>query len=332
MKRLLYISSGKKTLSDLTPSLTLAFKHLEEKRKDFRFQTHSLLKESLEMLDKKIKIFQPTIIVIFGQDTHLAFEYVKHINVPIGLWVVNDPYRISDYYDKAKQYDFIITEESSCVPFYKKQLNIYAFHFPLGVNEQNYYPIPNVNKRYDFSFIGNATPSRLSFFHSLLKTQHNHTYILVGKGWNQLRQYKLFKNQIKSVIMKPRDVCKIYNQSKIVLNLHRSDSDLNKNPYQLKALTPNNRTFDICAAKSFQLVSYREGLKDYFDLNKEIVSFHDASDLADKINYFKQNKKKRELIAKNGFIRTLQCHTYKQRVETLLNTLPDELNIIRPFQ
>ncbi|GAE30932.1 CgeB family protein [Alkalihalobacillus hemicellulosilyticus] len=332
MNRLLYISSGKKTLSDLTPSLTLAFKHLEDSRKGFRFQTHSLLKESLEALEKKLKTFHPTIIVIFGQDTHPALEYVKHMNVPIGLWVVNDPYRISDYYDKAKQYDFIITEESSCVPFYKKQLNIHAFHFPLGVNEQNYYPIPNVNKCYDFSFIGNATPSRLSFFDSLLKRQHSHTFILIGKGWNQLRQYKRFQHQIKSMFMKPKDVCKIYNQSKIVLNLHRSDNDLNKNPYQLKALTPNNRTFDICASKSFQLVSYREGLTDYFDLNKEIVSFHDARDLTDKINYFIQNKKKRELIAKNGFIRTLQCHTYKQRVETLLNSFTDELTIIRPVQ
>ncbi|WP_062047158.1 glycosyltransferase [Bacillus sp. JCM 19034] len=254
------------------------------------------------------------------------------MKVPIGLWVVNDPYRISDYIHKAKKYDFIITEESSCVPFYKKELNIQSFHFPLAVNERNYYPIPKLKKRYDFSFIGNATPSRIAFFNSLLKKIKCDDFILIGKGWKDLSQYKKYINQIQLKLISPKEVCQIYNQSKIVLNLHRSSNDQNKNPYRLKALTPNNRTFDICATNSFQLISYREELGNYFELNKEIVAFDHVNDLAQKINHYNVHKELRETIAKNGYLRALREHTYKERVASLLNTLPIELKVIRSFK
>lgn len=332
MNRILYISSGKKTLSDLTPSLTHAFLHLEKERDDFQFLAHSVLNETLQSLTKKITEFQPTMIVIFGQDTHEALQYVKHVKVPIGLWVVNDPYRMADYIHKAQQYDFIITEESSCVPFYKKELNIQSFHFPLAVNEKNYYPIPKLKKIYDFSFIGNATRSRIAFFNTLLKKTNYDHFLIVGRGWNNLSQFKKYKKQIKLKLITPKEVCHIYNQSKIVLNLHRSSDDQKKNPYQLQALTPNNRTFDICATNSFQLVSSRENLNDYYELNKEIVAFDNVNDLARKMEQYRKNDKLRETIAKNGYLRTLQDHTYKVRVASLLDTLPIELKVIRTFK
>ena len=38
----------------------------------------------------------------------------------------------------------------------------------------------------------------------------------------------------------------------------------------------------------------------HFFNNKEIIFYHDKSDLSDKLNYYKRNEKERKSIARNG--------------------------------
>lgn len=324
--RLLYVSSGKKTLSDLNPSIVNSFKQLQKDLKNFAFQSFFTEKEQIKRLMVEGERFKPDIIVVFGQDAHNITKVLKRFSVPIGLWVVNDPYRITDYENKVKAYDFVITEESSCVPFYKQKLNTASIHCPLAVNPNNYRPMDKIkDNQFDLCFVGNATPSRLAFFDKVIPSLNKNKLILIGQGWRKLKTYQKAKTSILNKIIQPSETAKYYNQSKIVLNIHRGDDDMNKNPYKLPAHTPNNRTFDIAACKAFQLTDCRKDLNDFYELNKEIVCFKGEQDFVKKAEYYLKNAKERKEIAKQAYKRTMNDHTYYQRFHVLIDKLQKQI-------
>lgn len=321
---LLFVSSGKMTLSDLTPSIVAAFRQVEEEEQDFCIETYYSDQEAFRRLTRKVERVKPDIIVLFGNDQHQLTEKLRQFQIPIGLWVVNDPYSIGNYEAKVKDYDFIITEESSCLPFYQKQKETPCIHFPLAVNPINYYPM-KAKPKYDICFIGLAWPTRVPLFNKLMPSLMDKKFILVGKGWERLDFYEEIKENIYTGIVSPNQAAKYYNESKIVLNIHREHNDVNKNPFNLPAYTPNNRTFDIAAAKAFQLITYREELDQYFKIDKEIVSYHDVDELVFKIEYYLKNETLREEIATNAYKRVINEHTYYHRVKKLV---PDLKNLI----
>ncbi|MDR6225277.1 CgeB family protein [Desmospora profundinema] len=319
--RLLYISSGKKTLSDLNPNMIHAFKQLEKKSDRFRFASFLLLRQPVKKLIKKIRSFQPDIILVFGHDNHVVFPHLKNIGVPVGLWVVNDPYNLSNYDWKARLYDFVITQESSCVSYYQK-MGKPCIHSPLAADPRKYRPM-NVPAKYrsDICFVGNGWPARVDFFNRLTPFLRRKQFILIGERWNRLTQYQKMKSHILKTTIPPSETAKYYNGAKIVLNIHRSYNDGNKNPLNLPAHTPNNRTFDIAACRAFQLLDYRRDLGRFYKIGEEIVCFKGMNDLKKKIDYYLIHEAERKKIASRSYHRTLKEHSYTARLRILLEEL-----------
>lgn len=314
--RLLYVSSGKKTLSDLNPSIVSALKSLQEKE-NFQLETYFSDLEPLSRLKEKLDDFQPQIAVIFGHDAHPIHHYLKQYQIPIGLWVVNDPYSLSNYDDKVSEYGFMITQEESTVNYYKEKRNKPTLHVPLAVNPSNYFPM-NDDYEYDICFIGNGWPTRRIFFDQLLPHLKGKRIVIIGRKWNKLKNYRKMKKYIKNKIVEPIQAAKIYNKTKIILNIHRDANDVNKNFENLPALTPNNRTFDIAACQAFQLTTFREGLTDFYSLEDEIVSYKTMEELVEKVEYYLENDELREQMAKKAYEKTLKTHTYEKRMKDFI--------------
>lgn len=83
----------------------------------------------------------------------------------------------------------------------------------------------------------------------------------------------------------------------------------------------NARTFEIAGIGGFQLIDWRPGLSQLFAEGKEIVAFRGIDDLRNKIDYYLANPGEREKIARNGQQRAMAEHTYKDRLQLLLDTL-----------
>jgi spore maturation protein CgeB len=318
--RLLYISSGKKTLSDLNPSIIGAFREIAREETAFQFESYFTEQEPLKHLDLKIQNFKPDCIVVFGHDAYPVMKNIKNLNVPIGLWVVNDPYNIANYEWKVPEYDFIITQDSGTVSYYRRKKRKPCIYLPLAVNPNNYYPM-NMAYQYDVSFVGNGWPGRISFFDQLIPSLVNRKFILIGKGWDKLKHYHQIKNAIVDQTIEPVDVATIYNQSKIVLNIHRDRNDIHKNPQNLPAYTPNNRTFDIAGCKTFQLATCRRDLNLFYELDKEIVCYKTVQDCIEKIDQYLQDDPLREEIAQRAYERTMKDHTYHSRLKEAIKRL-----------
>lgn len=214
--RLLYISSGQKTLSDLNPSIVSAFEELSKDTDGFEFDHYYTEQANRLSLPRKVEQFMPDYIVVFGHSSHNVVDEIKGYHIPIGLWVVNDPYSISNYDKLVSKFQFIITQDSGTIPYYEQVKKIPAIHTALAANPDNYYPEEQKYK-YDICFVGNAWPGRIAFFNKIIPAIKKRNFILVGKGWNRLTQYNEIKDKIMNNTINPEEVSRLYNKKNRLL-------------------------------------------------------------------------------------------------------------------
>lgn len=83
----------------------------------------------------------------------------------------------------------------------------------------------------------------------------------------------------------------------------------------------NVRCFEAAGVGSFQLVDWRPGLGHLFEDGKELITYSSMADLGAKIDYWLPREAERRAIGAAGQRRALAEHTYRHRLELLLNTL-----------
>jgi spore maturation protein CgeB len=101
------------------------------------------------------------------------------------------------------------------------------------------------------------------------------------------------------------EMIKIFNCSKINLNLSNASRP---GVEQIKG-----RDFEIPGCGGFLNTGYSENINEYFNVDKEIICYRDVDDLIDKIRYYLDHDDEREEIAKAGYFRVLDEHTYEKR-------------------
>ncbi len=85
----------------------------------------------------------------------------------------------------------------------------------------------------------------------------------------------------------------------------------------------SDRLFNQTGAGAFALHPYIKGIENYFELDKEIVTFDfgDLSQLKDKIDYYLANPRERNDIRIAGYLRTKKEHTYRHRMQTIIKEI-----------
>lgn len=209
----------------------------------------------------------------------------------------------------AQYFDYFTTTDIYGEERYKKIGLPNAIYFPWGCNQHIYHKL-DLPKIYDVSFVGGYHPWR----EWLIKLLHKEgiQVEVFGTGW-------------KNGHVEQDDMIRIFNQSKINLNLSNSASwDLiymlsspkafintlksKKNSEQMKA-----RHFEINGCGGFQLSYYVEGLEHNYEIGKEIAIYNNSEDLVDKVKYYLANEEERETIALAGYNRTITEYTFDKR-------------------
>jgi spore maturation protein CgeB len=326
--RLFYISSGcgfafQNHLSDEDQNILHAFRQLEKERPNFKMEKFLVLRESPSLLFSRIRSFRPDFILSFrGSCLPGSVVYkLRSLGIPIGVWVVDDPYRLKTHEKLVRPYNLVITQDSSSVPFYKS-IKKQAIHLPLAVNPDKYRPL-SVPPKYhsDICFVGSAFPIRVHYFDTLAPLLLKKKTIIIGQWWNRLKNYEQLKHCIYNRPIPPSEVVKYYNGAKIVLNIHRTHNDRKDNPFNYPAYTPNNRTFEIAACRAFQLATWRRDLNKLYVPEKEMATYRTLKELREKIHYYLKHDGQREEMAYRAYLRTLRDHTYYDRLRDLLDFL-----------
>lgn len=159
----------------------------------------------------------------------------------------------------------------------------------------------------DIVTAGNLHTARIEFFKNLKKYN--------VKIWGNRPPHWAEVNSIEQMIMSEyvvnQEKSKAFAYSKIAVNnLHPSE-----------VIGVNVRAFEIAATGTFQLINYRSGLHQLFEVGKEIETYKNIKELKDKINYFLVHENERKEIANRGYLRVQQDHIYEKRLELLLNTV-----------
>jgi spore maturation protein CgeB len=276
-----------------------------------------------EILVARVRDFLPDVVFFLAQapvDPQLL-RTLRREGPLLAYWFVED-FQVFPYWrDLAPEVDAFFTLQRE--PFFGelKKLGLKNCAFlPLATDPEVYRPLslaPEESRRLGAAvgFVGAGYRNRREFFQGLLDFDLK----IWGSDWNlnsPLGPY--IQNQGTRV--SEEEAVKIFNASRINLNLHSS-------PYH-QGINPggdylNPRTFDLAAAGAFQLVDRRGQLPEFFTPEEEVATFGSLAEARDKIDYFLAHEGKRLEMARKGRERCLRDHTYRVRLAQALEMLED---------
>jgi len=97
---------------------------------------------------------------------------------------------------------------------------------------------------------------------------------------------------------------------------------INFNATSLQMITAvNQRVFDVPACGSFLITDYQEAIDELFDVGKEVVVYKDKEEIPDLIKFYLNNPSERGRIAAKGRERVLREHTYRHRLNRMIQVM-----------
>ena len=318
--KLLYIPSGYSRIYDyLDQSMKAELSNTPYKWIHF----HPL--ENIEKLKTIVATFQPQLaLIILGDYLSVpAIQYLKDNGIKLAVWMTEDPFYIDKTIQIIHRFDYIFTIDNGALKHYQS-IHPNTYHLPLGTNDTIFKPLPidNVYKS-DLLLVGYPYPTRVNLIHFLLEhTKYQIT--LIGKGWYNRIQKRWRYNprvMIKDTWIEPQKVAYYYNGASIVLNPHRTyNFQLNQNTRGIINESMNNRTLDIAACGTFQLIEEKPDLRSFFT-DEEMISYRDYEDCLHKVVIYMDDKKQRDSIAQKARKIVVEQHIFRHRIKEMIETI-----------
>lgn len=283
----------------------------------FNQSIYNLLLNSASFRSKRIKklskIFRKNQIdltisthdFLYPDEIDLIKEKTK---APVVMWFPDGIGYSNKAFFMISKYDYIFFQDPYAVNRLRSQYNKQnVFYLPECCNpkyhKKTILTADDISKySCDISTYGNPHNYRSYFFSELV------SYNYKIKIWGH--QPSIWQND---------PIVKYIYMGEYLVNEEKAKSVLAAK-INLNSLVPagiaglNARAFEIAGIGGFQLIHWREGLKDLFEDGKEIVSFNNFDDLLEKINYYLNNPEERKQIAEASQKRAYSDHTYEKRL------------------
>jgi spore maturation protein CgeB len=251
------------------------------------------------------------ILIFKGED--LFPETIKKMkkssNGLIASWMADSPFSF-EYVEKSlRYYDYYFIWDSWYLGHLKRAGVRNPVHLPP-------YTIPEVFKRValpesemrrfgaDLVFVGTWRPDR----ERVLKQLLHFDLRIFGNGWIE-------NSRLSSKYLNPEvsisEINKIYNASKIVINIHH---EWGKND-------ANFRTFEALSSGAFLIDERKKDILSLFKEDEEIVLYEGIGELKTKIEYFLDHDEERRRIAERGSGVVHREHTLTARYEKLFESI-----------
>ena len=230
------------------------------------------------------------------------FINFDEINV---MWNISHPDMVSD--EEYEKYDIVFIASEKHANILKERLNTQVETLFQCTDPEVFFTHKEDNLCEDILFVGVTRKVYRQIVKDSLEKGHNVS--IYGVGWEEF----IDEDLIKGEFIPNDELYKYYSSCKILLNDHWEDMrDLD---------FPSNRLFDALACGTFVISDDIPSAKTLFDGN--IVTYRDADDLDEKINYYLNNPQKREELAKKGKEIVLNNHTFDNRVDEIVEALKD---------
>lgn len=234
-------------------------------------------------------------------------------------WFGDDHWRFESYSSRyARAFHTIVTTDPFAVSKYRKcgckQILLSQW---AAITYDPTEP-PAYKYRFDVSFIGGANPFRRWFLSELIK--RGVQVATFGNGWESgpLSDIAMYETFRASRINLNLGNSRCYDARFLMATPRGFFSSMRspKHATQIKA-----RNFEIPYHGGFQLTDYVPGLERYYTLGDEVACFTSLDEAVLLIGHYLDNEDEREHIRVCGQIRARNEHTYRHRLEAVLNAV-----------
>ncbi|MBE0603590.1 MAG: glycosyltransferase [Deltaproteobacteria bacterium] len=266
----------------------------------------------------RIVPFRPDIVLALAQAplTEAALTALKGQGIATAFWFVEDFRHMGYWRDLAPKYDYFFTiQEGELLDRLREAGARNVAFLPMAASPDVHRKVelsPGEIQEFggDVSFVGAGYYNRRRLFEGLVDLD----FRIWGNEWESCPALKDFL-QRDGARVDTEDIVKIFNASRININLHSSSYHEGVNP---DGDFVNPRTFEIAACGGFQLVDSRSGLPGFFRVGEEVACFDDLDDLRAKIVRYLADPEERKAVAERGRRRVLRDHTYERRMEEMI--------------
>lgn len=302
-----------------------------------RYYKYELLRSNKKLIES-VGIFQPDLILMFfSQEIFISTieKIKKDTEAKVIFWLADEPEGIPNFLKAAKLFDFIFIVNPDWSISLKEAGAKNISYLPFACDTDVYHSLELSSKEleiygHDVTLLGNRHPKREEMLLSLSD------YDLGIWGWkkydvlNRIGKYLVkskspngsalfyygllskyppeLKNHIRGGFVTSEIANKIYNASKIVLNI--------QHPRVETAV--NSQAFEIGGSSALQFISCKGNLLDNFEDGKEIIIFKNKDELKKLVDYYLKNEEEGREIALRGMEKVLKEHTYIHRAKKIL--------------
>lgn len=302
------------------PSFYTAFSSLKDLRVTtdrLEYLENSFLQVVSQAVLAKVDTFEPDLVLCLAQAplNRQALKRLRKDGVATAMWFVED-YKLFTYWRGfAPFYDFFAVIQYEPLMSELRDIGVEnALYLPMAALPAMHRKLelsPMEQRKYgaDVSFLGAGYPNRRVAFRQLTHLD----FKIWGTEWDGEPLLERHV-QLKGARISSEDCVKIYNATKINLNLH---SSVRATELVSHGDFVNPRTFELAACGAFQLVDKRSLMGDLFNAD-ELVTFTSMEELLDLIPTYLGDETARQDMAAKAQARVLRDHTYARRMETLI--------------
>ncbi len=247
-----------------------------------------------------------------------TLQELKKIGCRLVNWISDDPFRYLSI-EVMREYDyFFVYDPYFLDPLAQKGVKK-PLYLPLACDEEVFKPVDltreeKIKYGSDLCFIGTYDQARESLLAPLAKKYNLRIW---GPGWKKHAVNDNLKHCLRDGFYSPRDINKIYNASKICLNLHHAQT----------VWGVNMRAFEATASGCLLVTDNPKELGALFDLGREVVVYQQEKDLPDLLDHYLSHDGERAAIAAAGQRKAHQEHTYLQRLKKILAVIKEQQNV-----
>ena len=304
-------SSSSLTKAFLKSAAATRLRHLKPIVKLFFHSLNGRTAFSYETLAAQIRHYKPDVLLNQAMDGHIGhFLREMKSDIPLLVGQIASPLPSGDDFGC---YDLIISSLPNFVEYFRR-IGIPAECHLFGFEPEILSRLASHKKRIPVSFVGGISRDHQSRF-EWLEYLCRHTDIEVwGYGVDALPQDSWIRKRYKGKAW-GLGMYQVLRESKITVNHHIGIAGSYAN---------NMRLFEATGVGCLLITDWKVNLDDIFRVGSEVIAYRDPEECVEKIRQYLEGDSERNTIASAGQTRVLEHHSYRRRMEELVE-------IVRPY-
>lgn len=225
--------------------------------------------------------------LVLAVDDGLDYE-LPAMPVPLAFWAIDTHIGFERVLAKARQSQFVFAAQRNGAQQLREAGIATAPWLPLACDPDFHRPHP-VPKQHDVAFLGNLLPGPRTVLLAEIERRYQNT--LIDRRYGHA-------------------MAEAYSAARVVFNRSVLD-DVNMRVFEATASGSLLVTNDLAV----------NGQEELFESGRHCLTYGDAGELWERIDWALAHGRDRERMAAAGRARALERHTYRHRVETILETI-----------